>query len=127
MAVYQKAATNFASLIEPFSPSVQETASRLRQIIQTTLPQLTETVSGGLSFAMALYSVNKPTEVICGIQPNTKGCKFFIHFYGAIKHSELKIQGSGQHARHIKFTHINERESEQIADILHTVFIASHY
>lgn len=127
MTIYSETPTDFSMLIAPFPAPIQDLAAKLRALILQTLPQLTETVSGGKTVGNALYSLNTPNDVLCGIQPNEQCCKLFIHFYDSVKNMGFKIEGSGKNARHIKFFPDNNVPGDELVSLLNTIYQNSGY
>lgn len=119
MANYpQSGPTDFAELIGPLPRDVRDVATRLRAIIQATLPEADEAVSGGAEMGMALYSIDEPNNVVCGIQPTESTCKLFFHGWEHLKKAGYRLQGSGRHARHIKIRSTEELEPDAAADMI---------
>ncbi len=122
MVNYQQSGpTNFGDLLEPLPTDVREVATRLRDIINATIPDADEAVSGGTKMGMALYSIDGPNNVICGIQPTDDMCKLFFHGWEHLRKSGYQLEGYGKHARHIKIRAARELEAEEIAKVLKTV------
>lgn len=67
---------------------------------------------------MALYSVNGPDNVICGIQPTQNMCKLFFHGWEQLEEAGYRLEGSGKHARHIKVRSSQELEPDGLADMI---------
>ncbi len=102
MATYKQPPTTFEELIAPFPSAVRESATTLRTLILDAMPEARESVSGGLSFAIALYSLGGPTNVACGLQPTSTHCKLYLHHVRPGDVANLKLEGSGKNARHVK-------------------------
>lgn len=102
MTIYNQPPTTFAELIAPFPAAVRETATTLRARIMEAMPEAHEHVSGGLKFGTALYSLGRPTNVACGLQPTTMHCKLYLHHVQPGDVAGIRIEGSGKNARHIK-------------------------
>lgn len=102
MTVYGQPPTTFAELVAPFPAPIQAAAAALREVIFRILPDAHEHVSGGLKFANALYSLARPTNVVCGIQPTATHCKLYLHHVRPGDIPGVKVEGSGKHARHVK-------------------------
>ena len=125
--VYRQPPTTFEQMVAPFPESIQQTAEMLRQVISSTLPQLTETIYGGNKIANALYSFDNPNQVVCGIQANEKVCKLFVHFYDQVQGMGFAIDGTGKHARHIKFSPSEDIDQQALAGVLKVVWQSSGY
>ncbi len=110
--------TNFTELLEPLPESIREVATRLREIIKTTLPDADETFHGGAKMGMVLYSIDGPNNVICGFQPTTNMCKLFFHGWKPLAESGFRLEGSGKNARHIKFRSPQEIEPDEVARMI---------
>lgn len=102
MTTYTQPPTTFADLIAPFPAAVRESATTLRTLILEAMPEAHEDVSGGLKFAMALYSLGQPTNVACGLQPTAEHCKLYLHHVRPGDVNGLRLEGSGKNARHVK-------------------------
>jgi hypothetical protein len=102
MTTYKQPPTAFAELIAPFPAEVRESATTLRTLILEAMPEAHEHVSGGLRFGTALYSPGQPTNVACGLQPTEMHCKLYLHHVRPGDVADLKLEGSGKNARHVK-------------------------
>jgi hypothetical protein len=102
MTTYEQPPVSFAQLIAPFPKAVRESTAALRALILETLPNAHEHISGGLKFATALYSLGRPTNVACGLQPTATHCKLYLHHVRPGDVANLKLEGAGKHARHVK-------------------------
>lgn len=102
MTTYEQPPTTFAELIAPFPIVVRESATTLRALILEAMPEAHEHVSGGLKFATALYSLGRPTNVACGLQPTATHCKLYLHHVRPGDVADLKLEGAGKNARHVK-------------------------
>lgn len=67
---------------------------------------------------MALYSIDEPNNVVCGIQPTESMCKLFFHGWKHLKKAGYRLEGSGRHARHIKIRSSEELEPDATADMI---------
>lgn len=104
MSTYATPPTTFDELVAPFSREIREAATALRTLVLASIPEAREHVSGGLKFAMALYSIGATTNVACGLQPTAANVKYFLHHLRDGDVPGLKLEGSGKHARHVKIT-----------------------
>jgi hypothetical protein len=93
----------FDEMIAPHPPEVREAALWLRDVILTEFPHLDETIYGA-SMANALYSVGSKDRVALGIQPGPKAVKLYVHDPQHLETKAFKLEGSGKHMRHVKFT-----------------------
>ncbi len=122
MVKYSKGGpTNFEDLLAPLPQDIREVATQLRAIIQEAAPNADEAVSGGEKIGMALYSVNGPNNVFCGMQPTEDMCRLFFHSWQQLKNAGYRLDGSGKHARHIKIRSSQNLEPEVYAGMLNTV------
>lgn len=108
----------FEELIAPFPANVQEAAVTLRALIREAMPEATENVSGGLKFATALYSLDRPTNVACGLQPTESHCKLYLHHVRPGDVDRLRLEGSGKNARHVKVESATTARDPAIATAL---------
>jgi hypothetical protein len=114
--VYQKPPQSFTELVAPFPPDVREVASWLRDLILREFPQVEEAVYGGTKVGNALYSVGSPDRVAVGIQPGGRFVKLFVHDPEHLGTPPFKLEGSGKHMRHVKFSEVPaERRAELLA------------
>jgi hypothetical protein len=119
MATYQQSGpANFAELLQPLPRSIGDVATRLRAIVTDTMPEADEAVSGGARMGMALYSIDGPSNVICGIQPTASTCKLFFHGWQRLQKAGYRLEGSGKHARHIKIGSSEEIEPNRVAHMI---------
>lgn len=125
--VYIEPPDTFEQMIAPYPAMIQTTASKLQHLILNNLPQLTEQVSGGNKVANALYSFTAPNQVVCGIQAGNNACKLFIHHFEQARGMGFNIEGSGKHARHIKFHHPDDIQADTLVPLLHKIWIATGY
>lgn len=102
MPTYPHPPSTFAELVAPFPATVREAADALRARIREALPEAHEHVSGGLKFGTALYSVGRPTNVACGLQPTEAHCKLYLHHVRPGDVTGLRLEGTGTNARHVK-------------------------
>lgn len=114
-------ATDFEQLLDPLPKDIRQTAIRFRAIVKATIPNADESVSGGAKMGMALYSINGPNNVICGIQPTEDMCKLFFHCWEQLKKSGYRLEGTGKHARHIKVRSPEELEADAISKMIKLV------
>lgn len=115
MTTYEKPPASFVQLIAPFPEPVRESAATLRALILKELPDAHERVSGGLKFATALYSVGQSTNVACGLQPTATHCKLYLHHVRPGDVVNLKLEGSGKNARHVKVESSTAARQPEIA------------
>ena len=80
--------------------------------IRRLAPDADENVYGGLKMANVLYSVGSDTNVFCGIQPANDRCKLYLHHVRPGDVPDLKIEGSGKHARHVKVATNSDAHAE---------------
>ncbi len=123
MATYQTKPTTFDELIAPYSTDVQAIAGWLRGLIQEALPDAAENIYGGAKIGNALYSIGDASHVICGIQPAADLCRLFIHNVHNVKHPELKIEGSGKNARHVKVREVGKPSAEALKWLLEQAIV----
>ncbi len=94
---------SFDDVIREASPPVRETARALQAIVRQSLDGVEEGLYGGGKVRMALYSIDGPTRVVCGIQPGRDRCLFFLHRVTQDDVPELRLTGKGKHARQLAF------------------------
>lgn len=109
---------NFKELVEPLPKRIVSVATRLRDIIETTLPDAEESFHGGAKMGMALYSIDGSNNVVCGFQPTEDLCKLFFHNWSKLKESGYRLDGTGKNARHIKIKSIQEIKRDEIAEMI---------
>lgn len=114
----QSGPTSFSELLQPLPADVREVATRLRAIVQASVPDADEAVSGGAKMGMALYSIDGANNVICGIQPTEKMCRLFFHGWKQLEESGYRLEGSGRNARHIKLRSSEELDPDAVADMI---------
>lgn len=104
--------------------NVQKTAQKLRDIIFETLNDIDENIYGGKKVQNALYSKGDPNKVVCGIQTNDNYCIFYLHKTDIIETGDLKLEGSGKHAKHVKFYSPHEVDSQIIQSVITQIYEA---
>lgn len=119
MVNYQQSGpTTFPELLQPLPADVREVATRLRAMVQAAVPDADEAVSGGARMGMALYSIDGPNNVICGIQPTANMCRLFFHGWKQLEEFGYRLEGSGKNARHIKIRSSEELDPDTVADMI---------
>lgn len=102
--MYDRPPETFSELIEPFPPTIRDTTAWLRELILESFPQVDENIYGGVKVANALYSIGSTARVALGLQPGARCVKLFIHDPEHLGKPSFKLEGSGKHMRHVKFT-----------------------
>jgi hypothetical protein len=87
----------FQDLFGTYSPDVQAIAHRLREMIFEVLPEAQETVY--LGWRIALY---KEITEICGIQPASDRCNFYLTKGAFLRDPHGLLEGTGKSIRHVK-------------------------
>jgi hypothetical protein len=114
--MYDSPPQTFEALVAPFPAPIQEVATWLRELILTEFPQLEENIYGGTKVGNALYSVGSSDRVALGIQPGQRFVKLFVHDPEDLKATPFKLEGSGKHMRHVKFTSVpKNRRADVVA------------
>jgi len=99
---------------------IQKIAKQLRTLALDQLPTATESVVGGEPALSALYSIDNPNNVICGIQPGKKHCLFYLHNIREEDSEILKLEGLGEGNRHVKFDQPLDADTEaELGRLLH--------
>jgi len=94
----------------------------LRKIGKSIFPEADENIAGGAKVKLALYSINSPNQVVYGIQQGAKDtCMLYVHHIDALDHPRLKFSGSGKHAKRIKFTSVEDINTDDIEWLLQQV------
>lgn len=122
MAVYSKKPENFNDMIEPFPDEIKKISKALRKLILNTFEEADENIYGGLIVSTALYSYKNKMNVFCGIQPTDKFCRLFLHNIFDYHNDNIKIEGSGKNARHIKISSFDKQTAEVLSQVLKTAF-----
>ncbi|WP_248517225.1 DUF1801 domain-containing protein [Salinarchaeum laminariae] len=119
MATYpQDGPTSFEALLEPLPADVRDVATRLRELIQATIPDADESVSGGAKMGIALYSIGGANNVVCGIQPTEDTCRLFFHGWKQLEDGGYRLDGSGKNARHIKIRSPEELDLDDVEKMI---------
>jgi hypothetical protein len=122
MSTYPTPPASFDALIAPFPDATRETALALRDLVRHCGSNVDETVSGGLAFANALYSVARATNVFAAISPAASHCKLYLHRVQASDVSGLKLEGAGRHSRHIKVASAADARQPAVAKAIALAF-----
>lgn len=104
----------FKELFAQSTPDVMKVAKALREIVREVMPDAEETVFAR-GWKVALYS--DPVEV-CGIQPVTGRCNFYLSRGAQIPDPHGILEGVGQNIRHVKVRVGAEIPTEAIADLI---------
>ncbi len=111
----------FADLIAGYPPEIRTIALRLQKLVRATLAGAEENIYGGSKAGLALYSKGSPTNVYCGIQPAMEYCLLYVHHAQELAHPDLRIEGHGKHARHVKFRDADEIHPEAVRWLLRQI------
>lgn len=109
---------NFDVLLNNRPENIQLTAKALREVIISELPELNENIYGGKKVQNALYSKHDPNRVVCGMQTNNNYCMLYLHKTNDVDTGNLKLEGKGKHAKHVKYTNPDEINKPLIKKIL---------
>ena len=113
----------FELMIENRPKVIQSTANKLREIILNSLDDIEENIYGGKKVQNALYSKKGNTQkVVCGIQTNDNYCIFYLHKTDQVDTNAFKLEGSGKHAKHVKFQSLHEVEPQSIQKVLTQIY-----
>lgn len=104
-------AMDFEEAFKQATPAIQKVAKQLRTIVQEELPTGTELVHGG-KVPTVLYSVDAPSNVICGMQASEGHAVFFLHRVDDKDSEFLNIEDHGQHAVQVKFAEALDADAE---------------
>ncbi len=102
--MYASPPQSFEALIAPYPPAMRDVASWLRRLILSEFPQVEERIYGGTKIGNALYSIGSPDRVALGLQPGERFVKLFVHDPAHLGKTAFKLEGSGKHMRHVKFS-----------------------
>jgi hypothetical protein len=108
----------FEDLLAGASPRAAGTARRLRAVVREILPGYEENIYGGAKTSIALFSHGGPNRVLCGIQASGEDCLFYVHHAFHLSHPEIKFDGKGKHARHIRYASAADVKREPLACLL---------
>lgn len=97
---------------------IRTLAKSLRKLALGTKPRLTENAYGGAKVRLTLYSLDQPSNVVCGIQPAYDGCLFYLHHVTPADSSVVKIAGKGKHARQIRVSELTPEITRELRRLL---------
>lgn len=106
------------TLIVPSNAKIQDVAKYLRKLVFEEVLDASEGIYGGSKVGIALYSLGSPTNVLCGIQPVGENCLFYAHRVKPGDSGELKLEGQGKHALHVKFRSADEIKPDALRALL---------
>lgn len=89
-------------VLQGSSDSVVEVTLYLREIIKALDPRVEEGFYGGKVVKMASFSIGKSDNVIAVLSPAAHHLKLYLHHTDKVDTGDLKLQGKGKHAKHIK-------------------------
>lgn len=108
---------NFQEAVANRPAPVKDVALRLRELIFSIDPNLTETISDHNDVRVAMYSQKRPTNVIFSIQCAPDTCRLYLHQAEHINGGKLKLERNGRSLRYIaidKPEHIDRPELKQV-------------
>lgn len=104
-----------------YSAEIGERTRAIRDIVVNALPMCDEAVGGAKMMGYAQYKENG--RVFAMISPEDEHVKLYVHFVRKDETGQLKVEGTGKNARHVKLRDVPE---QAIRDLLAQVIGASH-
>jgi hypothetical protein len=121
---FQTPPSNGAEVHAGYNPQTVARTKWLRAIVTETLPQCTETVQGAKMMGYSQYWMDSKSDVLAMISPEDKMVKLYIHHITEDSTGQLKVEGTGKNARHVKLWLDHEYESNAIRGLLAQVVAA---
>lgn len=103
----------FEDLFENAEPEVRTIGYQLRNLVMELIPSARETVY--LRWKIALYKVS--TE-ICGIQPASDRCNFYLTKGAYLHDPQGLLEGTGKAIRHVKVRSVVGMAAEGLRDLV---------
>ena len=119
--MYDRPPQTFAELFSPFPEEISELGKEARNRIRLALPEAEERVYGGKKVGNVLYSVDRPNNVLCGIQPGETFIRVFFHQWEILKQAGYPVEGTGKNARHVKIKRLADFDEIDLAKMVSLV------
>jgi hypothetical protein len=111
----------FEDILTGHTESIKAIARILRNKVLSLDSEIIEQIMGGDYVKGASYYIGEPGNVIAVIQPAEDHCKIYLHHFNDVDPGHLELEGSGQHARHIKLHDPDELPRAELKRILHDI------
>ncbi len=108
----------FEEVFENVDCVIADTARKLRNIALKQVPDVEEAVVGGAKVQNVLYYSGDSTRIVCGIQPSSGRCLFYLHRVTAEDVPEYHLGGKGKHSNHIAFGSPDEVKNAVIKRVI---------
>ncbi len=111
----------FDTIIADKPEAVQACARQLRQLFLEATPTPDENAYGGQKVQMTLYSIADVNNVAGGVTPAKDHVKLFLHHTDKVDTSGVKLQGRGKHAKHLKYTQVEDMPIDRLRQLIQEV------
>ena len=115
---------SFDSILEGKPQAIQRLAMQLKGLALHTDKLIQEHIYGDKS-KVALYSLGKQDRVLFGIQPREQYCILYLHYTENADTMNLKIEGDGKQAKHVKLTELTPEMEAEIKQVMKNILRAS--
>ncbi len=117
---------SFDSILEGKPLYIQQLAMKLKGLALRTDKLIQEHIYGDKS-KVALYSFGRPDRVLFGIQTKDQYCILYLHYTDAADTINLKIEGDGKQAKHVKITELSPELEAEIKQVMKNILRASKH
>lgn len=107
MARFETPPTNWEEVLAGYPSAMQEVTVALRDVVRDALPMATETVQGAKMMGYAQYWIDERNDVVAMISPEDAHVKLYVHHIRSDASGNLKVEGTGKNARHVKLTSVD--------------------
>ena len=124
MARFAVPPTNWHEVHAGYAPEVVATTKRLREIVVAALPDCTETVTGAKVMGYAQYWKDGRNDVLAMISPEDTHVKLYVHHVRKDATGRLKVEGTGNNARHVKLPLDGSWDGDAVRGLLNQIAAA---
>lgn len=107
MARFESPPTNWEEVLAGYPAAMQDVTVALRDVVRAALPMASETVQGAKMMGYAQYWIDGRNDVVAMISPEDEHVKLYVHHIRTDATGNLKVEGTGKNARHVKLTSVD--------------------
>jgi hypothetical protein len=100
---FQSPPSNSDEFHAGYGPETVARTKWFQEIVAESLPQCTETVQGAKMMGYSQYWIDSKSDVLAMISPEDEMVKLYVHHIKKDSTGQLKVEGTGKNARHVKF------------------------
>lgn len=108
----------YKDILEGQPTEMVEIMNTLHKLILELDPAVEEEFLGGAKVRMVSCFVGHRNNVVAVFGPAKNHCKLFLHHCDKIDTKDLKLEGKGKHAKHIKIKNLEQPDIELYKSVL---------